>query len=374
MIKSLLLLSFITFNLSLVAQDAKGAQPKEPFTYGLAYSYDQCLVLKDYLELLGIRNGHTIAGVGAADGYTLGAFSVVLDSSTIYIQDINKRYLNEESFANLTEYYDRIRSSEQTNHLHYVIGSKKKTNLPERAFDVVYIKNSYHEFKNKGAMLRDISTLLKPNGRIIITDEFTNDKEGRVIVGCNHDALHYDELHKAMKKVDLYPIKMLTLKDSWWNTIIYSFNEEKSKLEFSDVNSKTKLDSIVGQIANLGNKYFVRSARNFDKVEKDLLKYKGEIEESNNLHYIEIWLNKLSNYWLEKKKHNTALKIALINMAYNPDNAGHYVEIGGIFEAKKEYSKALHYYTIAEKLDANSVSIGYLGGKSKVELLKEKMN
>ena len=358
----------------LDSQDSIAVRPKEVFAYGSALSLGDCKNLEEYLELLEITDGQIIAEIGAADAYTLAAFSVVLDSATLYAQDINKKYLNEESFLNVTDYYNRLRTASQTNGLNYVIGKKKKTNLPKGIFDAVFIKNSFHEFSNKKAMLQDISALLNDSGRVIISDEFTTYKKGRKVIGCNHDALKYDELYDAMADVGLYPIQMLTLRESWWNTLIFSKDHSRSVREFKELSIETELDQIVGQVQDLNSEFFVRNARNVDNLKRRLLKAYPEIVASGRYYHLETWIASIAREWLKKKEYSTALGIANILIESDPNQSSNYMLIASIYAGKKDYQSALKYYRLAEKLDPNSIYVGYLGEKSLIELLEDKLD
>ena len=107
---------------------------KKPFKYGYAYTLEECKNFADIAKEYGIKKGDIIADVVAASGYTDGAMSLVCDSVTFYIEDINKVYLNQKELNKMVKYYSEIRKTPQTNKFYFTIGNERRTNLPDSIF------------------------------------------------------------------------------------------------------------------------------------------------------------------------------------------------------------------------------------------------
>lgn len=99
----------------------------KPFRYGYPFSIKECLVFgKLYLDEFEIKNGEVVADVGAANGWMDGAISVITDSVTFYVQDINSIILSEVEFNKVVKYFSGLRSRGQTNKFIRCIGDEKK--------------------------------------------------------------------------------------------------------------------------------------------------------------------------------------------------------------------------------------------------------
>ena len=120
------------------------------------------------LEAIGIKPGMIIGEVGAGRGrYTVQIASRIGPSGRIYANDINQdalRFLEgrceENGLANVET----------------VLGSVTETKLPRAALDLVIMVNVVHCLEKPVELLRNISSSLKPEGRIAIV-EGSLDKE-----------------------------------------------------------------------------------------------------------------------------------------------------------------------------------------------------
>jgi protein-L-isoaspartate O-methyltransferase len=108
--------------------DIYSRSPLRPFRYGYPYDKAQCLknfgLLSDAADF---HEGDTIAEVGAASGWIEGVLSVLCDSLTLFAEDIDTDYLNQDQFNHVKVYFDQLRASPQTNKLYYIIGTLTNT-------------------------------------------------------------------------------------------------------------------------------------------------------------------------------------------------------------------------------------------------------
>jgi len=111
---------------------------------------------------LKIKPGTVVADIGCGSGYfTLRIAPVVGDSGHVYAVDIDTVVLNklrqkiqEKGFTNVTT----------------IVGEHGDPLLPDGAIDVVMMVNTYHEVKEREAMLESIKRDLKKDGIMAIID------------------------------------------------------------------------------------------------------------------------------------------------------------------------------------------------------------
>ena len=225
------------YDLSCLAQKK---QKPISFEYGKAYTYAECQ--ENYLEFIkyfGIKNGDVIAEVGAASGYNLGGMSVFTDSISFYVQDIEPHYLNQKEFDKMVGHYSSIRKNSQTNTFQFVIGTERKTNLPDATFDKIIIYNTFHEFTYINEMIFDISKKLKPTGKIILYEGLSYNNSPLILPGCFITAYQEVEIKQLFEKQSLYMTTKIFPGDTEYNIMIF----EKDKTKADDyVTKKAKAD------------------------------------------------------------------------------------------------------------------------------------
>jgi ubiquinone/menaquinone biosynthesis C-methylase UbiE len=176
---------FLLFFLILI--NAK-AQSLKHFTNhcGLYYrsTHDLNQQLTDQAKFYDWQPHQTIASVGAQCANWEAAFSVLADSLTFYLEDIDSSSLNESQARFAWNYYSALTGRPLNCQYKIVIGDEQKTNLPEQFFDKILVINSFHEFSHPAAMLADLGQKLKPGGTLYI-DEPLAKKSGELHVGCH---------------------------------------------------------------------------------------------------------------------------------------------------------------------------------------------
>ena len=149
-----------------------------------AYTKNECESYRPKFDYYKIKSGNIIADVGAGNGWSEGVFSGMSDSVKFYIQDINTRVLNQDELNKIVKHYSSIKLSPQTNSFYMVIGSEKKTNLPNGLFNKIIIHNTFHEFTDPKSLVQDLTTKVKPNGEIFVSDQFSSDYRKIKHQGC----------------------------------------------------------------------------------------------------------------------------------------------------------------------------------------------
>jgi ubiquinone/menaquinone biosynthesis C-methylase UbiE len=130
------------------------------------------------LEFMEAKPGMAVADVGAGSGALTVIMATQLDSCTVYIQDIDKKILEQENVNKMIAYYSKKLDYNlgKRNTFHITHGEVNRTNLPDEALDLIYSNATVHVFDQPDSMLSDLRKKLKPSGRIFIRDSFKGDQ------------------------------------------------------------------------------------------------------------------------------------------------------------------------------------------------------
>lgn len=120
------------------------------------------------LDIYGVRNGDTIADIGFGWAWLEGLLMLTMDSLTIYANDVDRQAL--KNIDRVSGFYLDLRETPNTNTLHIVKGGSKTTNLPSAAFSKVIVRETFHHFAEPDTMLADLKRILKPDGRLFLTE------------------------------------------------------------------------------------------------------------------------------------------------------------------------------------------------------------
>lgn len=131
------------------------------------------------LEFMDAKPGMHVADVGAGSGALTVIMATQLDSCTVYIQDIDKKILEQENVNKMIAYYSKKLGYDLStrNAFHITYGELAQSNLPNEELDLIYSNATVHAFDKPDSMLTDLRKKLKPNGRIFIRDSFNGDQE-----------------------------------------------------------------------------------------------------------------------------------------------------------------------------------------------------
>lgn len=120
------------------------------------------------LDIYGVRNGDTIADIGFGWAWLEGLLMLTRDSLTIYANDVDKQALT--NIDRVIRFYLDLRDTPHANQLIVVKGSKLTTNLPSATFSKVIVRETFHHFAEPDTMLADLKRIMKPDGRIFLTE------------------------------------------------------------------------------------------------------------------------------------------------------------------------------------------------------------
>jgi ubiquinone/menaquinone biosynthesis C-methylase UbiE len=157
------------------------------------------------LEFMDAKPGMHVADVGAGSGALTVIMATQLDSCTVYIQDIDKKILEQENVNKMITYYSKKLGYDLStrNAFHITYGELAKSNLPNEELDLIYSNATVHALDQPDSMLTDLKKKLKPTGRIFIRDSFKGDQgEGEFCSDkkCGKRLLTIDEFFAMMDR------------------------------------------------------------------------------------------------------------------------------------------------------------------------------
>jgi 2-polyprenyl-3-methyl-5-hydroxy-6-metoxy-1,4-benzoquinol methylase len=114
---------------------------------------------KNELDFLNLMPHDTIADVGSYDGYYPSIYAIFTDSISFYLNDIT--YEGFKNFKALKALCEAKRSQNQTNSFKIIIGNAESTNLPDRFFNKIILRDVLHHCENMSKILEDVKRLMK---------------------------------------------------------------------------------------------------------------------------------------------------------------------------------------------------------------------
>jgi SAM-dependent methyltransferase len=287
--------------------------PDRPFRYGYPLNYFNLSIdYQNQLLAYGIQKGDKVAEIGAASGWILGMFAIYTDSVSYFAQDIDTNHLNENELSKMAAYFSNQKSGPQTNSFNYVIGTPTQTNLPEQYFDVIFIDNSYHEFTDKEAMIKDIKTKLKPDGRLIISELITNDYFTFRHEGCNILANSEQEIKELMEKNGLYQTNSWLPDGNVYNHLTFEMNQQKS-IDF--LNGKRRFPELI----QLSDAKLMKNQDFVDTLGKKLFDLRFEMEDYYSYEALYDYFMSLGGEFAQNKLFDLAYKVYYVGSQMFPE-------------------------------------------------------
>jgi SAM-dependent methyltransferase len=68
----------------------------------------------------------------------------------------------------------------------FILASPDNPKLPLESVDVIFICNTYHHLEHRAEYFRNLSSSLKPGGRIVIIDYYHDDRSGELSFPKRH--------------------------------------------------------------------------------------------------------------------------------------------------------------------------------------------
>ena len=129
-------------------------------------------IITTFRPIYNFRKGEVVASVGVGGGFREIVYSLMADSLTFYLQDIDVSRLAIQSLeSNVQQIYRNAgRAYCNTTFLAYK-GTETNTNLPDQTVDKIIAEHSLHEFTYPSEMLQSIRSNLKPGGTLFILEQ-----------------------------------------------------------------------------------------------------------------------------------------------------------------------------------------------------------
>ena len=114
------------------------------------------------MDILGIKEGSTVADVGAGSGwFTVRAARRVEAGGAVYAVDINRDYL---------DYIEKRAKRENLVNIRVVLGKDDDPLLPEKSIDAVLLLKTYHEIAQPIRLLKRTRAAMRANALLGIID------------------------------------------------------------------------------------------------------------------------------------------------------------------------------------------------------------
>lgn len=314
-----------------------------PFKYGTPFTYEECTTdVKHTFEEFELKKGDIVADIGAGNGYLEGAFAVISDSITFFIQDINKRYLNQEEFEKVTKYYTKLKGRSFTNKHILCMGTRKKTNLPDSMFDKIITNLVFHELKFPNVMIEDIKRKMKHEGKLFISDVFSSNRKTRFALGCNLKAYTVKQVIDIMNKHGLYLHEMIYPENCYGNTLVFVTNKTYARNIYRKNNSADDMVEMLDKIS------IARDSMLTNSIADSILKFAGQNIDSNK--YLGYWIDGEGYGMLRRKEYQSAINLFKANIKIFPE-AHTYNSLAEAYKRNKQYELALFYSKRTMELD-----------------------
>ena len=119
------------------------------------------------VEFMAFQEGERVGEIGAGEGWLAVAIGVLYDSLEYYVNEIVPAKIQR-----IDKHLKQFLPPARHQHFHSVQGNVTSTGMEGRQLDVILIQNSFHHFFEKHAMLESIKASMKPEGRLILIEEF----------------------------------------------------------------------------------------------------------------------------------------------------------------------------------------------------------
>ena len=139
--------------------DAIERPTSKPYTGDLSIfedpKRDKQLQPNRIMDILGIREGSSVADVGAGSGwFAVRAARRVGNAGTVFAVDINRGYL---------DYIEKRAKQEGLLNIRVILGKEDDPLLPDKGVDAVLLLKTYHEVSQPIRLLRKIRLAMRPS-------------------------------------------------------------------------------------------------------------------------------------------------------------------------------------------------------------------
>ena len=153
------------------------------------------------LEFYEFKQNESIGEIGAGNGMFSTLLSLLDKDLALFVNELgfNKiRFLKKSMYENF--------ASDHASKIKIIKGKKRKTNFENQSLDKIIIRNSFHHFSKKEAMLVSIKEALKPEGILFLNEPWISEK------GCK-ERLEKSEIKSILQQNGFTIEKEMEFKD-----------------------------------------------------------------------------------------------------------------------------------------------------------------
>lgn len=207
--------SWLLILLWFVSIGAVAQRTKNPCVYEYLTRKDKLEeTLTRYQAIYNFRQNEVIASVGAGSGSKEVVYSMMADSITFYLQDINPVCLTPENLKTTVSRLYAAGGRTCTATFIPIIGTAQETRLPRQFFDKIIVENTLHELTHPSDLLVSLRANLKPDGYLFIEDLVAK-RPGQKHRGCGKPLYTEDAL---VELLDLNGFRLLQV------TVVFPHN------------------------------------------------------------------------------------------------------------------------------------------------------
>lgn len=170
------------------------------------------------IEALAIKEGMTVADVGAGSGYhSFRIAPLVGEKGKVLAVDIQQEML---------DLINTRAKKEKVSNIETVLGTDKDPKLPEGKVDLIFLVDVYHEFEHPYEMTEKMVASLKPGGRLVFVEFRLEDPKVPIKL------VHKMTERQVVKEMAEFPVLEHTKtydKLPWQHVVIFTKKDEKKK-------------------------------------------------------------------------------------------------------------------------------------------------
>jgi SAM-dependent methyltransferase len=142
---------------------------------------------KNWFANFDLKPKEVVVSLGCGNAWREFELSLLCDSVHFYLEDLDSVSLNKKNLDISLSDFKKNRRKPLTHTYDMVYGTTTSVPLKDGIADKVIIMNAYHHFDDKAQMLKEINRLLKPDGKLIITDHLSPNVSKKSGYGCDRE-------------------------------------------------------------------------------------------------------------------------------------------------------------------------------------------
>lgn len=144
------------------------------------------------VEALALKPGMAVADLGSGSGYFTRRFvEAVTDRGKVYAVDVEPEMLDYVKAS-----LDRAQTPYS---VEFILAGPDSPRLPRESVDLIFVCNVAHHLENRATYFANVTSALKPGGRVAIIDFYPDDRSGNLGFPKRHLVAH-DTLVAEMAK------------------------------------------------------------------------------------------------------------------------------------------------------------------------------